>query len=170
MEATAAGPDPGRALGSRAGLPVLPSVAVLIAVLLLAACCSTFARTTSPSPRPTPGPPPTGSDAPCALPAVGLQILEAAWAYVHERYPTQPWPDTVHLPGDRADLVTPERRIAHVVLCSHATGFVWEGDVAWRARCTCCRIDIDGVRESFVVLSAPDITTSPRAPGDAPAP
>ncbi len=36
----------------------------------------------------------------CRPPDVDTEILQAAWAYVHERYPMQPWPNDVYLVGD----------------------------------------------------------------------
>jgi hypothetical protein len=129
--------------------------AALVAVLLTAAGCTPLPRPVTPPPAATPA----GLPEPCDLPEVDDQVLEAAWAHVHERYPAQPWPDTVYLPGTRTVAIAPKHYLSHVVLCSHATGFVWEGEIAWHMNCNCCRVDVDGVRESFVAISVPAATS-----------
>jgi hypothetical protein len=90
-----------------------------------------------------------------------LEMLQAAWAYVRESYPTQPWPNRVYLVGERSAAAPLREQSLHVVLCSHATGFVWEGDVVWRSECACCRAQVEGVRELFVTT-----TTAVTVPGE----
>jgi hypothetical protein len=166
METHAAGSGPRRALGGGTGFFVFFVLVALTSVLMLAACMP-LPRTIALPPATTPAPSSAGSPEPCYLTDVDDQILEAAWGYVHERYPAQPWPDTVYLPQDRAFVVASQLRLTHVVLCSHTTGFVWEGEVAWHVHCACCRVDFDGIRESFVVVSAPVATSTSRPPGAA---
>jgi hypothetical protein len=138
------------------------AVTALVAALLITIGCAPLLRPMA-LPR---GATPAGSPEPCDLPDVDDQVLEAAWAHVHERYPAQPWPDTVYLPRDWTVVVASKRYLSHVVLCSHATGFLWEGEIAWHVECRCCRVDVDGVRESFVAISAPAAPTAARSPGD----
>jgi hypothetical protein len=140
--------------------------AALAAVLLITAGCTPFLRPVALPPAATPA----GSPEPCDLPDLDDQVLEAAWAHVHEQYPTQPWPDTVYLPQHWTVVIASKRYLSHIVLCSHATGFLWEGEIAWHVQCGCCRVDVDGVRESFVAISAPAASSTPRASGGALAP
>jgi hypothetical protein len=83
-----------------------------------------------------------------------LEVVHAAWAYVHEHYPTQPWPNRIYLVGDRSAAPVYQAQYQHLVLCTHATGFVWEGEVAWRQECAGCRVEIEGIRELFVAAYA----------------
>jgi hypothetical protein len=167
METSPAGSDPRHGLGGGTGLFVFGVLAVLLATLLTAAGCAPSLRIIALPPADTPGLPPAGSPEPCDTPDVDDQVLEAAWAYVHARYPAQPWPDTIYLPQEWTVVVASKRHLTHVVLCSHATGFVWEGEVAWHAACTCCRVDVDGIRESFVMVAPPAASSTPRPPGSA---
>jgi hypothetical protein len=152
MEARSAGFVPRHSLGVGAGF-------LFCAALLLAAGCAPLLKPATLPPTVMPA----GSPEPCDLPDVDDQLLEMAWAYVHERYPVQPWPDTVYLPRDWTVAIASKRYLSHVVLCSHRTGFLWEGEIAWHVQCRCCRVDVDGVRESFVTVSAP-AAASPQSP------
>jgi hypothetical protein len=169
METHAAGSGPRHVLGGGIGFFVFSILAALTSVLILTGCMP-LPRTIALPSGAMPAPTPAGSPEPCNLPDVDDQVLEAAWAYVHERYPAQPWPDTVYLPQDWTVLIASRRYLSHVVLCSHATGFVWEGEVALHAPCACCRAEVDGIRELFVAIAAPAGTPTPRPPGGALAP
>jgi hypothetical protein len=160
MGTHAAGSGPRHALGGGTGFFVFSVLAVLIVGLLTAAGCTPVLRAVALPPVVPSIPLPTSPPEPCDLPDVDDQVLEAAWAYVHERYPAQPWPDTVYLPEEWIVHTATWRHLTHVVLCSHATGFVWEGEVVWYAPCTCCRVDVDGIRESFVVVAVPAATST----------
>jgi len=99
----------------------------------------------------------------CRPPDVDAEILQAAWAYVHEHYPMQPWPNDVYLVGDRNAMPSRPVEPLHIVLCSHPTGFVWEGKVVWRLDCACCRVNTLEIRELFVAMPA-DVSASSLRP------
>ena len=90
---------------------------------------------------------------PCEPPDVDVEVVHAVWAYVHERYPTQPWPNRAYLVGDHSAAPPCENQPMHVVLCSHATGFTWEGEALWRLDCECCRVQVEEIHEVFVAVS-----------------
>jgi hypothetical protein len=161
MVTSPAGSGPRHAIGGRTGFFVFVLAALLAALLLVTGCTPSLriiARPLVSSPEPSAA----GSPEPCDAPDVDDQVVQAAWAYVHARYPAQPWPDDVYLPQDWTVIMASKRYLTHVVLCSHATGFVWEGEVAWHVPCACCRVDIDGIRESFVTILAQTATSPPR--------
>lgn len=133
-------------------------IGVILAGILLAGCV----LVPPPAPQTEPGRSAisarAGAQVSCEPPSADVEIVHAAWAHVHERYPAQPWPDEIYLVGDR-DVPPPcTDQPAHIVLCSHATGFVWEGELAWSQACACCRVRVEGIRELFVALPGSDAT------------
>jgi hypothetical protein len=134
-------------------LRAIPILGLLLLTISLSAGCAFSIPPGALPPEATPElPEPVKSQAPCRPPNVDAEIVRAAWIYVHERYPAQPWPNDVYLVGDRS--VTPpcQDQPVHIVLCSHATGFVWEGDVVWNRSCACCRVQVEGIRELYVAM------------------
>jgi hypothetical protein len=137
---------------------LFPGAIVLILAGMLLAGCILIAPPAEQTQRGLSAVPPRlDSEVSCELPNVDVEIVHAAWAYIHERYPVQPWPDDVYLVGDRSAAPPCQDQPVHVVLCSHATGFVWEGDVVWNRSCACCRIQIAGIRELFVAMPASEV-------------
>ena len=132
---------------------VLSLVLLVLALSLSAGCASSIPPSALP-PEVTPELP-AHADAGelCRPPDVDAEILQAAWAYVHEHYPMQPWPNDVYLVGDRSAIPSRPVQPLHIVLCSHPTGFVWEGKVVWRLACACCRLQVEEIREVFVAMS-----------------
>ena len=119
------------------------AVGLLVMAAGLLAGCPTVAPPLAPA-----APTPAAAD-------VEMTILQAAWDYVHARYPLQPWPDDIYiLAGSAASVRGSEMRTSHVVLCSSATGFLWEGDVLWRTGCDGACVVVEGLRERYVAIAA----------------
>jgi hypothetical protein len=134
-------------------LRAIPVLGLLVLTLSLSAGCAFSIPSSAPPPEATPELPlPVKSQTPCWSPSVDVEIVHAAWTYVHERYPAQPWPDDVYLIGDRNITPPCQNQPIHVALCSHATGFVWEGDIVWNQGCACCRMQVEAIRELYVAM------------------
>jgi hypothetical protein len=148
----------------RSGRPwIAAAIPLSLAVILLAGCTPLPMPDNEPLRAAAPEfPARSGASEACDPTDVGVEVVHAAWAHVHERYPTQPWPNRVYLVGDYSAASPGASQSMHVVLCSNPTGFVWEGEVVWRLDCACCRVQVEGIRELFVTL--PTAVAGPSEP------
>jgi hypothetical protein len=138
------------------------AIVLLLAAMLLAGCILVPPPVTQTEPERSAISAQPTAEISCEPPSADVEIMHAAWAYVHERYPAQPWPDDVYLVGDRNVASLCRGQPIHVVLYSHATGFLWEGDLVWSRSCPCCQAQIEEIRELYAAMLEKDPVTPGR--------
>jgi hypothetical protein len=137
----------------KTGLLRIAAVMAVFSTLALAGCSASVSVT-----------PPLALTAPTPAAAdMESRVLRAVWDYVHTHYPLQPWPDKVYILPDQDFIAARGVKRIHVVMCRHATGFLWEGEVLWRAGCNGGCVVVEEVRECYIVL--PPTATPELQPG-----